>query len=177
MTRVALFGGSFDPPHLAHLQVVRHLLNSENFDEVWILPSPQNPLKPASSSFEDRLAMCRLAFSELAPRARVRDDERDLSGFTIDLARQLRAEHPGHEFSFVGGSDLKEELPRWKDSSKLQEILSFVFLPRPPDPSSPFAPIRSTELRDQAKKGLPLDGLLPKSVEQYIQKRGLYRSR
>ncbi len=175
MSRVALFGGSFDPPHLAHLQVVEHLLGSEKFDQVWILPSPQNPLKPTSSSFDDRLAMCRLAFADLAPRAQVRDDERSLSGFTIDLARKLRAEFPEHEFSFVGGSDLKAELPRWKESSELQRILGFVFLPRPPDPSSPFAPIRSTELRERAKKGLPLDDLLPKSVERYIREQKLYR--
>ena len=118
--------------------------------------------------------MCRLAFSELAPRAQVRDDERDLSGFTIDLARKLQAEHPGHEFSFVGGADLKEELPRWKDSRALQEALGFVFLPRPPDPSSPFAPIGSTELREKVKKGLPLEGFVPKSVEEYIAANHLY---
>lgn len=176
MTRVALFGGSFDPPHFAHLQVVRHLLNSENFDQVWILPSAQNPLKPASSSFEDRLAMCRLAFAELAPLAQVRDDERSLSGFTIDLARKLRTEYPGHRFSFVGGSDLKEESARWKDSSQLREILDFVFLARPPDPASPFLAISATQIRERAKMGLPLAGLLPESVERYIQERGLYRS-
>ncbi|HEX5033450.1 MAG TPA: nicotinate-nicotinamide nucleotide adenylyltransferase [bacterium] len=175
MSRVALLGGSFDPPHSAHLQVARHLLDSGDFDEVWVLPSPQNPLKPSSSSFEDRLAMCRLAFAGLEPAVQVHDDERALSGFTIDLARKLRAEHPDREFRFVGGSDLREELPRWKDSAELRKLLGFVFLPRPPDPASPFLPISSREIRERAKKGLSLAGLLPPSVERYIQEHRLYR--
>ncbi|HKY64701.1 MAG TPA: nicotinate-nucleotide adenylyltransferase [bacterium] len=175
MSRVALLGGSFDPPHSAHVQVARHLLDSGDFDEVWVLPSPQNPLKPSSSSFEDRLAMCRLAFADLGSAIQVRDDERGLSGFTIDLARKLQAEHPGREFRFVGGSDLRAELPRWKESAELQQLLGFVFLPRPPDPASPFLPISASEIRARAKKGLPLAGMLPPSVERYIQEHRLYR--
>ena len=172
--RVALLGGSFDPPHRAHVQVVEHLLRQNRYDEVWILPSPQNPLKTVSAPFEDRLAMCRLAFEGLDPRVSVRDDEGSLSGFTIDLIRHLKQHHPKDEFIFVGGSDLAGDLPRWKESEALHKLLRFEFLPRPPAPNSPFPPISGTEIRDLIKKGLPTDELLPKSVEAYLRNRKLY---
>ncbi|MDL1872552.1 nicotinate-nicotinamide nucleotide adenylyltransferase [Deltaproteobacteria bacterium PRO3] len=172
--RVALLGGSFDPPHRAHVQVIEHLLQSGRFDEVWVFPSPQNPLKPASAPFEDRLAMCRLAFEGLDPRVRVKDDEGTLSGYTIDLIRHLKQHYPKAEFTFVGGSDLKDELPRWKEIEALKKILHFEFLPRPPDPASPFDAISATEVRGKIKKGLPVGDQVPKSVLAYIKNRGLY---
>ena len=172
--RVALLGGSFDPPHLAHVQVLQHLLAERRYDRIWVLPSPQNPLKPESTPFAHRLAMARLAFADLDPRIEVRDDEAELSGFTIDLARKLRAENPGVEFTFVGGSDLREQLPSWKDSEELIRLLSFRFLPRPPAPDSPFLPLSSREIRERAKKGSPLDGLLPEAIERYIREHRLY---
>lgn len=172
--RVALLGGSFDPPHLAHVQVLEHLLGSGRFDRLWVLPSPQNPLKPASTPFERRLAMARLAFGGIDPRVEVRDDEAKLSGFTIDLVHKLKAENPDHVWTFVGGSDLREQLPSWRESEELIRLLNFEFLPRPPAPGSPFLPLSSREIRERAKKGLPLAGFVPKSVENYIATNGLY---
>jgi nicotinate-nucleotide adenylyltransferase len=172
--RIALLGGSFDPPHLAHLQVLRHLLDRGGFDRIWIVPSPQNPLKPGSTPFEKRYEMARLAFAGLGPQVEVRDDEASLSGFTIDLIRKLRDENPVTQFTFIGGSDLREQLPRWKDSEELLRLLSFEFLPRPPAPDSHFLPISSSEIRERAKKGLPLDGFVPKAVKEYIVANGIY---
>lgn len=173
--RVALVGGSFDPPHLAHVQVVLHLLKSGRFDEVWIVPSPQNPLKPASTPFEDRLTMCRLAFEDIDPRVHVREDEGSLSGYTIDLIRHLKQHFPQAHFTFVGGSDLAEEIPRWKESEALQKLLSFEFLPRPPDPASPFSPTSATEIRERIKKGLPTETLVPKPVLAFLRNHKLYQ--
>lgn len=174
--RIALLGGSFDPPHLAHVQVVEYLLKTGRFDEVWIFPSPQNPLKPASVPFEDRLAMCRQAFERIDPRVRVKDDEGSLSGYTIDLIRHLKQHYPKAEFTFIGGSDLAKELPRWKESEALKKVLQFEFLPRPPDPGSPFAPISATTIRERIKKGLPIEDQVPKSIWQYIRGRNLYQT-
>ncbi|HCU24518.1 MAG TPA: hypothetical protein DF383_05830 [Deltaproteobacteria bacterium] len=177
MPRIAVLGGSFDPPHLAHRQVVRHLLEREHFDEVWVFPSRQNPLKPASATFEDRLAMTRLALGEYGSRVRVREDESKLSGFTIDLVRHLKAENPSAELTFIAGSDLQSELPRWKDSEELRRLLKFEFLPRPPDPGSPFAAISSTEIRERVRQNLSIAHLVPPEVEDYIRIRGLYSSK
>jgi len=173
--RVALLGGSFDPPHLAHIQVLKYLLASGRFDEVWVLPSPQNPLKPASSPFETRLEMCRLAFEGLDRRIQVMEDEGSLSGYTIDLVRHLKQHHPQSDFTFIGGGDLATEIPRWKESAALQGMIAFEFLPRPPQPDSPFAAISATQIREQAKKGLPISDLVPRSVESFIRHHRLYQ--
>src|SRR5213075_1734164 len=100
-------------------------------------PSPQNPLKPASAPFETRLEMCRLAFEGLSGKIHVLEDEGSLSGYTIDMIRHLKQHHPQADFTFIGGSDLAAEIPRWKDSAALQSLIAFEFLPRPPDPESP----------------------------------------
>jgi len=173
--RIALLGGSFDPPHLAHEEVLRYLLKSGRYDAIWVFPTKQNPFKTQSSPFADRMEMCRLAFAGIDPRIQVRGDEERLSGFTIDLIRHLRERYPGNTFTFIGGSDLAKEIPRWEKSEELQQLLSFEFLPRPPDPASPFSPIRATEIRERAKTGNSIEGLVAPSVAEFIAQRGLYR--
>ncbi|MFO1464513.1 MAG: nicotinate-nicotinamide nucleotide adenylyltransferase [bacterium] len=173
--RIALLGGSFDPPHKAHEEVLRYLLGSGRYDQIWVFPTKQNPFKNDSTPFQDRLEMCRLAFQNIDPKIQIRADEAQLSGYTIDLIRHLKAVHPGAEFTFVGGSDLEKELPAWKESAELKKILQFEFLPRPPDPSSPFSPISATELRERVKKGLPIENQVAKPVRDYIEKKRLYQ--
>jgi cytidyltransferase-related domain len=170
---IALLGGSFDPPHRAHLEVARHLLQEKGYDEVWVVPARQNPLKQTQASFENRLAMCRLLFGATG-RVRVLDDDAKLSGYTVDLARHLTGKFPMHRFVFVGGSDLQKEIPRWKEAKEVEKLLDFEFLARPPEANSPFSPISSTAIREAIKKGLPIDQLLPKAVEEYIHENNLY---
>ena len=174
--KIALLGGSFDPPHLAHLQVVRYLLSRGEFDQVWVYPTRQNPFKTTETSFEHRLEMCRLAFSEFGDRVQVLDAERRLSGFTIDLVRHLLKSFPEHRFTFVGGSDLQQELPRWKDAETLKGLIDFEFLPRPPDPDSPFLDLSSSEVRQALIAGDPAERFLPKKVAEFVKNKPLYRS-
>src|SRR5437868_5417527 len=107
---LAIFGGSFDPPHLAHLAIAVHLLESERFDLILVIPSLKHPLKRAEASFEDRLAMCESAFLPLGDKIQVLDVEKNLSGYTIDLVRNLETLYPNATLTFLGGSDLKREL-------------------------------------------------------------------
>ncbi len=150
-------------------------MKSGRYDQVWVFPTKQNPFKAQSSSFADRKEMCRLAFAGLDPRIQVRGDEESLTGFTIDLVRHLKALHPNDRFTFIGGSDLAKELPRWEKSEELKKLLNFEFLPRPPDPDSPFPPIRATEIRERIRRGTTTEGLLTPEVAAFIAQRGLYR--
>jgi nicotinate-nucleotide adenylyltransferase len=172
---IALFGGSFDPPHLAHVQVVKYLLDSKRYDEIWVIPSKQNPLKAKGHGFSQRLKMAQLAFGELGEKVKVRRDDENLSGYTIDLVRHLQKIYPDDKFTFVGGSDLRQEISQWKNGDRLREIINFEFLPRPPNPDSPFLPLSSTEVREKLAAGEEPRSLLPEKVAQFVQKGQLYR--
>jgi nicotinate-nucleotide adenylyltransferase len=172
--KIALLGGSFDPPHLAHLQVIDYLLKKRNYDQVWVIPAKQNPFKGSQTSFAHRLEMCHLAFGNLGAGVQVRADDEKLTGYTIDLVRKLTQEHPEASFTFVGGSDLKEELSQWKEAEALQQLITFEFLPRPPDPNSPFMDISSTEVRASLAGGAPPEKYLPKKVADYVKIKQLY---
>ena len=173
--KIAIFGGSFDPPHLAHLQVVQYLLNSKRFDEIWVIPSKNNPLKAKGHDFSERLKMARLAFGDLGPKVKVGEDDRALTGYTIDLIDHLKSEHPKEKFTFIAGSDLREQISQWKDGARLQKLIDFEFLPRPPHPNSPFLPLSSTVVREKLAAGEDPHGLLPEKVADYVQNGQLYR--
>ncbi len=171
---IAIFGGTFDPPHNAHIQVLKFLLDEKKYQKIWVIPSPKNPLKQAIAPFEDRYEMCRRAFGNLDPAVQVKDEEKTSTGYTVDLIGHLLKKYPGSKFTFVGGSDLKKELAQWKDSAKLKQWIEFKFLPRPPDPDSPFPPFSSTEIRERIGKNLPVRELVPEEVEKYIREKHLY---
>src|SRR3954452_22589054 len=107
--RVALFGGSFNPPHVAHQLVGLYVLETEPVDELWLIPCFKHPFDKALAPFEDRLAMCELAAAALGPRARVSDCERRLGGEsrTLRTVKALQAQHPGVELSLVIGGDIE----------------------------------------------------------------------
>jgi nicotinate-nucleotide adenylyltransferase len=175
--KAALLGGSFDPPHTAHLQVLQYLLKEKKYDQLWVVPTSRHPFKRAEAPFEDRLAMCRLAFDGLDKKVKVLDIEKDLSGYTVDLVKELYKREADLDLTWVGGSDLKTDLDRWKDSAELKKMLRFEFLPRPPEKNSPFLPVSSTEIREQIKQGQWPKESVPQAVLSYIQKHGLYGNR
>jgi nicotinate-nucleotide adenylyltransferase len=86
---IALFGGSFDPPHLGHVAIIAHVLATEPVDEVWALPCFQHPFGKRTAPFALRLRMLEEALAPFATRARVEDIEASLGGvsYTIDTVR------------------------------------------------------------------------------------------
>ncbi len=172
--RIALLGGSFDPPHRAHRQVLEFLLNSGKYNQVWVLPSLKPPWKDRASSYVQRLAMCHLAFDPLGTRVRVSDEEKTLSGFTIDLIRHLQKKYPKLNFTFVGGSDLQSGLSHWKESETLKKLLEFDFLPRPPDPNSRFLDLSSSQIRERIRNEEHWEDFVEPEVAHYIKTQALY---
>ncbi len=118
--------------------------------------------------------MCHLAFDELGKKVKVSDEEKTLSGFTIDLIRHLRKKHPQWRFTFVGGSDLRTGLAQWKESEALQKLVDFDFLPRPPDPRSRFLDLSSSKIRERIREGGNWEDFVEPEVARYIKTRGLY---
>src|SRR5512146_215517 len=100
--RVALFGGSFNPPHVGHQLLALYVLETEPVDELWLVPCWRHPFEKELAPFEHRLRMTEAAAAALGPRARVSDVEARLGGDksrTLLTVRALQASHPDVEFS------------------------------------------------------------------------------
>jgi nicotinate-nucleotide adenylyltransferase len=182
--KIALLGGAFNPPHLGHLFIAQQVLDFSDVDEVWFLPNfGQIPPKPVES-VEHRLAMTRLL---ALPKTHVSTIEIDhmLDGDTIHLLEHLPKEN---NYSFIIGSD---QLPTFHLWGKWEELLSrmpFVVFPRYGYPNEPLyanmrlisdeilvgSNISSTKIRERVKRGLAITEFVPKAIESYILKHGLY---
>lgn len=120
MTRVALFGGSFNPPHVAHQLVALYVLETQPVDELWFVPVYTHVFGKHLAPYADRTAMCELAIQPLGLRARVCRAEEDLAqapGFagsrTLDLIEHLIQRHPASSFRLVIGTDILAETEKW----------------------------------------------------------------
>ncbi len=176
MKNVVLFGGSFNPPHKAHRQVVEHLLRSHKFDEVWLLPVYDHPFGKNLPAFKTRLTLCRLLIEGLN-HSRVCSIEGSLKkspSYTIDVIRALKKKYPDIHWTLALGSDCKKDLSRWKNIKQLKKEVSFYFLPRPGFEKSPFRNISSSELREKIRAGKKVSNDLIPAVENCIRQKKLY---
>jgi len=181
--RIALFGGSFNPPHLGHELAALYVLETAGVDELWLMPTFRHPFDKALEPFEDRLAMCRLAAAALGPRARVLDIERELGeeSRTLRTVRALQARHPEHQFALVIGADLVAETATWYGAEELRATVPFIVVGRSGHDAGPGASaavdmpaVSSTEIRRALAGGRSAAGLVSRSVLDYIHARGLY---
>jgi nicotinate-nucleotide adenylyltransferase len=130
--RVGLLGGSFNPAHAGHLHVARMALRALRLDQVWLMVSPGNPLKPARgmAPLADRLASAR----RIADGRRVvaTDIERQFgTRFTADTLRLLRRRFRRARFVLVIGADNLVQLPRWRRWRGIARGIAIAVLPRP----------------------------------------------
>ena len=130
--RIGLLGGSFNPAHEGHLHAALMAIKRLRLDQVWLLVSPGNPLKPASGmgSLPERLASAQ----KIADGRRViaTDIERHLhTRYTIETLRALTRRFPRARFVWLMGADNLAQLPRWRGWMNLARIVPFAVLPRP----------------------------------------------
>lgn len=150
--RVAVFGGSFHPPHAGHEAVVRWVLQSGTAEEVWLLPAFHHPLGKRLAPFEQRVLWCQ-ALAEAIPCTRVCTVEEALPvpSYTIDSLRALARQHPEHTFRLVVGADILPETSRWKAWDAIEEDFTPIVVGREghgPGRAAPsFPAISSTQLR------------------------------
>ena len=188
--RVAIFGGSFNPPHVAHVLAVAYALSAAPVDEVLVVPVFQHPFSKELAPFEDRLAMCRLAVGWL-PRVEVSDVERELGGEsrTLRTLEHLAAVNPGWAMRLLVGADVVADLPKWHRFDRVAAIAPPIVLGRggyasiasggahPIEIAEVTLPqVSSTEVRDALAAG-DLDAVrwrLPRAVVEYMVERGLY---
>ena len=177
--RVAIFGGSFNPPHVGHQLVALYVLETAAVDELWFVPCWKHPFDKNLESFADRLRMTELAAAALGARARVSDVEARLGGEsrTILTIKDLQSRHPQDEFLLVIGADLVSELPSWYGSDELLRSVRLLVVGRGgyPGHAGVIMPaVSSTEIRTRLRTGLSVEGHVPRSVLEYVGEHGLY---
>lgn len=179
--KVALFGGSFNPPHVGHLLVSSYVLATAEVDELWLMPAFTHAFGKALAPFEDRLRMCELLASYFAERVVVSPVESEVAmgGRTVDTLEHLRAKLPGHEFRLVVGSDILGETSLWKDFDRVRELAPLLVVARGghphPEARGPEMPeVSSTEVRSRLVAGEGAEELVPRKVLDYVRGRGLY---
>ena len=178
---IALFGGSFNPPHVVHGMVCLYLLQT-GCSEVWVIPTFAHAFAKPLATFEDRLAMCRSMVEPLGARVKVLDIEARLAkpSYTIDTVCALKAIHSEATFQWVVGSDILDELDRWKRVDELKALVDFRVLHRTgyatPKGSVAFPEVSSTAIRRALAEGQDPGALLPVGVLGHIRRRGLYQA-
>lgn len=181
MKHVALFGGSFNPPHVGHLMAALYVRAVRAVDEVWLVPAFTHPFGKSLLTFEDRITMCELMCRDVGAWLSVSRAESEVGGDgrTIELLDHLIPKHPGTHFLFVIGSDILGDLPKWKAWNRIERMVEVVVLHRAGYPSPraegpPLPDVSSTEIRRLFAKGeLPRE-LVPRPVLQFLlQKRPL----
>ena len=192
--RLAIFGGSFDPPHVGHLLAASDAAEQLDVDRVIFVPAATQPLKVgrAGTSAEHRLAMTRLLVEGDA-RFEVSDVEVTRAGlsFTVDTLAHFAAQFPGAERFLLLGKDVLGTFDQWKDPTRVVSLARPVLLVRgdETDASLPASmrdakalrlttrriDVSSTEIRERVRLGRSIKGFVTDGVAAYIARAGLYR--
>jgi nicotinate-nucleotide adenylyltransferase len=191
--RIALFGGSFNPPHVAHALVGLYVLETQPIDELWFVPVYAHPFGKELAPYEHRVAMCELAAAALGPRARVSRAEAELAqrpGFvasrTLDLVDHVAG--PDVELRLVIGADILGETAKWYRWSDVIAKAPLIAVGRSgftvPEGSTitgvTMPEISATRIRDLLTEGgvssPELTQLLPRDILRYIATHDLYQS-
>ncbi len=118
MKKIGLFFGTYNPIHVGHLVIANHLANYTELDEVWLVVSPQNPLKKKDSLLQDyhRLALVRVAIED-NPRLKASDIEFSLPipSFTSNTLAHINERYPDYSFALIMGEDNLRTFHKWKN--------------------------------------------------------------
>ena len=179
MAKIGIYGGSFNPIHFGHIGLVKWVAEHSDLDEVWLMVSPNNPLKVNAdlqgqydlrTNFTARLEAARKALAETPCtkilRASDFEDGLPRPSYTANTLRELNKAHPEHEFSLIIGADNWAIIDRWKEYDfVLRNFRIFVYprqgyalTPRTDEPvgnivfcyDGPVFNISSTELRNNS---------------------------
>lgn len=185
MAKRAIFGGSFDPPHVGHVLGVHYVLMTGMVERVTVVPVFRHAFDKEMADYEHRLALTRAAFAHV-PEVDVSDVERGLPtpSYTIRTLRALEDRYPGDELRLLIGTDLLADAHRWVKWDEIRELAPLLVLARVgspledapavlPDISS--SRVRAWLAERPAREALSaLRQALPAPVLREIELRGLY---
>jgi len=197
VSRVGILGGTFNPPHLGHLQCARQAHAELQLDRVMMVVAAVPPHKevPEDPGVEHRLAMCRLA-ADPEPWLEVSDLEARRPGpsYTITTLREIDARQPGDELTLIIGGDMALTLPTWHEPAAILALAKLAVAERSGMARSavldevrrvaggehvrfldmPRLDVSSSRVRQSARDGRRIRDLVPDAVADYIEERRLY---
>jgi nicotinate-nucleotide adenylyltransferase len=195
--RVGILGGTFNPPHIGHLLCAQEARHALLLERVWLMPANEPPHKDVDDpGAEHRVAMCELACEgEEGLEVSRLEVDRPGPSYTVDTLREIHAQAPSDELTFIVGGDMAATLPRWREPEAIlglatlavaeregveREVLraglsrldgaekvTFIDIPR--------VDVSSSMLRERVRDGRPIGHLVPDAVARYITEQGLYR--
>jgi nicotinate-nucleotide adenylyltransferase len=199
--RIALFGGTFDPPHRGHLGAATLAAQAFRLDKVLFAPVGIQPLKEGrpTTPYAHRLAMVRLACAgdpRFEPSMIDSPRPGGAPNYTVDTLASLRRQFPSATLFCLVGADSFLSLPHWKKPHRLLALAEWIVISRPGSPLNDLTTlnltpeelgrvhcietmqdeISATDLRRRLAAGEDVAGLLPSAVAAYIRRHGLYRA-
>ena len=200
--KVGLYFGSFNPIHVGHLIIANHMANYADFDQIWLVVSPQNPLKKKATLLEDyhRLALVNVAI-ENNEKLKSSDIEfkLDVPSFTAITLTHLKEKHPTHTFSLLMGEDNIRTFHKWFNYEEILNNHAIYVYPRAVSIKEaqlfleipehelmhhknvhfvedvPVMNVSSSFIRKAIKEGNSVDYLLTDSVRKYVDEMNFYR--
>jgi len=131
--RIGIYGGSFNPVHFGHVGLAKWVIEHTDLDELWLLVTPNNPLKPAGilAPEEERLAAVSEAVKDI-PQVKASDFEFHLPrpSYTANTLRELQKAYPQHEFTLVIGEDNLAIFDQWKEYEFIASNFRVFVYPR-----------------------------------------------
>jgi nicotinate-nucleotide adenylyltransferase len=188
--KIGLYFGSFNPIHTGHLIIANYVAYNTDLDKVWLVVSPQNPLKPAGSLLNEhnRFHLVELAIKD-EPKLRASNIEFSLPrpSFTIDTLTYLTEKFPTQQFTIIMGSDSFQNITRWRNYQQIIKHYPIYVYLRPGHEvtetygaqvevlKAPMLDISSTDIRKWIQEGKSIRYLVPDNVVAYMAENNYYR--
>lgn len=188
--KIGLYFGSFNPVHNGHLIVANYILNETDIQKLWLVVSPQNPLKKEHALLNEyhRLHLAKLA-TENDNRIEASDIEFSLPrpSYTIDTLTYLSEKYPQHIFSIIMGADSFQNLTQWKNYEQLVANYEIYVYPRlgfstenkigakPIVVNAPLIQLSATYIRKCIAEGKSVRYMVPDAVIEEIEKGNYYK--
>jgi nicotinate-nucleotide adenylyltransferase len=203
--KIAILGGSFDPPHLGHILIARQVIEQTGMDQVWLMPnysttSHHEVFQKNLSPVENRLAMAKLLEDEKIKTSNY-EIKYNKESLTIATLESLSKRNVENIFYWITGSDKLETFHLWDDWRDIINNYHLIIFPREhmlwhleervkqglqlqkipenvtvlQNKNLILSNVSSTAIRERVKLDLPIDFLVPPAVEEYIKKNNLYK--
>ncbi len=184
--RIAIFGGRFDPPHIAHIIHAELILDEFQLEKIIFIPAANPPHKKACAEFEDRFRMLKLAIAKQQGFELSDVESKNSLSYTVDTLKTISPQLNASQLYLIIGNDEYNVFSTWREPEKIRNLAELIVLPRLKHniptkqagvhfPDLPHIEISSTLIRSRIASKKSVRFWVPESVEKFIYENGLYK--